>query len=81
MEAAVVDAGSSLLKAGFAIPDQTPALIIPTQMKRMLDDGSVTDNPLVDDVAVDPVVRGYIRDWDAIEDLLHYVCTLALDGK
>jgi len=27
MEAAVVDAGSSLLKAGFAIPDQTPAMV------------------------------------------------------
>jgi len=119
MEAAVVDPGSSLLKAGFAIPDQTPAMvrsefspenpfsilllisflnkhyricvnfvssanvcplivallvqIIPTQMKRMLDDGSVTDNPTVDDVAVDPVYRGYVRDWDAMEDLLHYV--------
>ncbi|XP_027342722.1 actin-related protein 7-like [Abrus precatorius] len=73
MEAAVVDPGSSILKAGFAIPDQTPAMIIPTQMKRMLDDGSVTDNPAVDDVAIDPVYRGYIRDWDAMEDLLHYV--------
>ncbi|KOM42463.1 hypothetical protein LR48_Vigan05g006700 [Vigna angularis] len=73
MEAAVVDPGSSLLKAGFAIPDQTPAMIIPTQMKRMLDDGSVTDNPTVDDVSVDPVYRGYVRDWDAMEDLLHYV--------
>lgn len=29
MEAAVIDAGSSLLKAGFAIPDQTPAMVIP----------------------------------------------------
>jgi hypothetical protein len=28
MEAAVIDAGSSLLKAGFAIPDQTPAMVI-----------------------------------------------------
>ncbi|KAG4982540.1 hypothetical protein AAZX31_10G084300 [Glycine max] len=73
MEAAVVDPGSSLLKAGFAIPDQAPAMIIPTQMKRMLDDGSMTDNPAVDDVAVDPVCRGYVSDWDAMEDLLHYV--------
>ncbi|KAK7323217.1 hypothetical protein VNO77_26682 [Canavalia gladiata] len=73
MEAAVVDPGSSLLKAGFAIPDQTPAMIIPTQMKRMLDEGSVTDNPVIDDIAVHPVCRGYVRDWDAMEDLLHYV--------
>ncbi|KAG4947771.1 hypothetical protein AAZX31_15G256900 [Glycine max] len=73
MEAAVVDPGSSLLKAGFAIPDQAPAMIIPTQMKRMLDDGSMTDNLTFDDIAVDPVCRGYVRDWDALEDLLHYV--------
>ncbi|XP_057453606.1 actin-related protein 7-like [Lotus japonicus] len=73
MEAAVIDAGSSLLKAGFAIPDQTPAMIIPTQMKRMVDDGSVSDNSLADEIAVDPIVRGYIRDWDAVEDLLQYV--------
>ncbi|MCH87567.1 actin-related protein 7-like, partial [Trifolium medium] len=26
MEAVVVDVGSKLLKAGFAIPDQTPAM-------------------------------------------------------
>jgi len=47
--------------------------IIPSQMKSMLDDGSVTDNPTFDEVAVDPVCRGYVRDWDAMEDLLHYV--------
>ncbi|KAH1044365.1 hypothetical protein AAZX31_09G209200 [Glycine max] len=73
MEAAVVDVGSKLLKADFAIPDQTPAMIIPTQMKQLLDDGSVTDSSLADNVTVDPVVRGFIRDWDAIEDLLHHV--------
>lgn len=47
--------------------------IIPTQMKRMVDDGSVSDNSLADEIAVDPIVRGYIRDWDAVEDLLQYV--------
>ncbi|KAG2241009.1 hypothetical protein Bca52824_096882 [Brassica carinata] len=39
MEALVVDAGSKLLKAGAAVPDQSPAMIIPSQMKRMVDDG------------------------------------------
>ncbi|XLT50018.1 hypothetical protein HN873_042622 [Arachis hypogaea] len=75
MEAAVVDVGTKLLKAGFAIPDQSPAMIIPTQMKRVLDDGgSVSDdNSVADSVTVDPVVRGFIRDWDAVEDLLHHV--------
>lgn len=75
MEAAVIDAGSSLLKAGFAIPDQTPAMIIPSQMKRMVDETNDNGNGqlVVDDVAVEPVVRGYVRDWDAMEDLLNYV--------
>ncbi|KAJ8627318.1 hypothetical protein MRB53_020625 [Persea americana] len=73
MEAVVVDAGSKLLKAGFAAPDQDPALIIPTKMKRMLEDGDLTDSSMFEDVSVDPVVRGFIKDWDAMEDLLHYV--------
>ncbi len=41
-------------------------------MKRVPDDGSVTDS-LFEDVTVDPVVRGFIRDWDAMEDLLRHV--------
>ncbi|KAJ0095597.1 hypothetical protein Patl1_17184 [Pistacia atlantica] len=75
MEAAVVDTGSKLLKAGPAIPDQAPSMIIPTQMKRMLEDGSSGDNnnSLAEDVTVDPVVRGFVRDWDAMEDLLNHV--------
>ncbi|KAG6628229.1 hypothetical protein CIPAW_14G000600 [Carya illinoinensis] len=73
MEAAVVDAGSKFLKAGPAIPDQAPAMIIPTQMKRMLEDGSMADNSLCEDITVDPVERGFIRDWDAMEDLLQHV--------
>ncbi|XP_031377585.1 actin-related protein 7 isoform X2 [Punica granatum] len=72
MEAVVVDPGSKFLKAGSAIPDQAPAMILPTQMKRVPEDGSVTDS-LFEDVSVDPVVRGFIRDWDAMEDLLHHV--------
>ncbi|XP_044487972.1 actin-related protein 7 [Mangifera indica] len=75
MEAAVVDAGSKFLKAGPAIPDQAPSMIIPTQMKRMLEDGSAGDNnnSLAEDVTVDPIVRGFVRDWDAVEDLLNHV--------
>ncbi|XP_048335374.2 actin-related protein 7 [Ziziphus jujuba] len=73
MEAAVVDVGSKLLKAGPAIPDQAPSLIIPTQMKRILEDGTLNDCSSCEDVTVDPVVRGFIRDWDAMEDLLHHV--------
>ncbi|GFS37261.1 actin-related protein 7 [Actinidia rufa] len=69
MEAVVVDVGSKLLKAGFAIPDQAPSMIIPTQMKRMPEDGSLADISL----SVDPVERGFIRDWEAMEDLLHHV--------
>ncbi|XP_062174192.1 actin-related protein 7 [Alnus glutinosa] len=73
MEAAVVDAGSRLLKAGPAIPDQAPSMIIPTQMKRMVEDGSMGDSSLCEDITVDPVARGFIRDWDAMEDLLQHV--------
>ncbi|KAA8537350.1 hypothetical protein F0562_026963 [Nyssa sinensis] len=73
MEAVVVDVGSKLLKAGFAVPDQAPSMIIPTQMKRMLEDGSLTETSLFEEATVDPVVRGFIRDWDAMEDLLHHV--------
>ncbi|KAF3970687.1 hypothetical protein ACB098_11G177000 [Castanea mollissima] len=73
MEAAVVDAGSKFLKAGPAIPDQAPSMIIPTQMKRMPEDGSMDDSSLSEEIIIDPVVRGYIRDWDAMEDLLHHV--------
>lgn len=39
-------------------------------MKRLLDDGS---DSALDSFTVDPVVRGFVRDWDAIEDLLHHV--------
>lgn len=42
-------------------------------MKRMPEDGSLDELSLAEDVTVEPVVRGYIRDWDAMEDLLHHV--------
>ncbi|XP_038724211.1 actin-related protein 7-like isoform X2 [Tripterygium wilfordii] len=47
-------------------------------MKRALEDGSAADNSLLEDVIVDPVVRGVIRDWDAMEDLLHHVLYIGL---
>ncbi|KAK4436648.1 Actin-related protein 7 [Sesamum alatum] len=73
MEAVVVDAGTKLLKAGFAVPDQPPSMVIPTQMKQVPEDESSTDASLLENVIVDPVVRGFIRDWDAMEDLLSHV--------
>lgn len=42
-------------------------------MKQVPHDGSLTDDSLADNLTIDPVVRGFIRDWDAIEDLLHHV--------
>lgn len=48
-------------------------MIIPTQMKRTLEDGPLTDSSLFEDITVDPVVRGFIRDWDAMEDLLNHI--------
>ncbi|KAI4384666.1 hypothetical protein MLD38_002788 [Melastoma candidum] len=73
MEAVVVDAGSKLLKAGTAIPDQTPSLVIPTRMKHFPEDGAAVDDTLPDEIFVDPIERGFIKDWDAMEDLLHHV--------
>ncbi|GMH17344.1 hypothetical protein Nepgr_019185 [Nepenthes gracilis] len=78
MEAVVVDAGSKLLKAGFAVPDQPPSLIIPTKMKRVPEDESANDHILYKDITVDPIVQGMVRDWDAIEDLLHHVLHASL---
>lgn len=42
-------------------------------MKRVPADESVTDASLLENVIIDPVVRGFIRDWDAMEDLLSHV--------
>lgn len=47
--------------------------VIPTQMKRVPADESLTDASLLENVIIDPVVRGFIRDWDAMEDLLSHV--------
>lgn len=71
MEAVVVDVGSKLLKAGYAAPDQDPSLIIPTKMKRVTEDGDEVDP--AEEVMVDPVVRGLVKDWDAMEDLMRHV--------
>ncbi|KAK3025313.1 hypothetical protein RJ639_044444 [Escallonia herrerae] len=47
--------------------------IIPTRMKCMPEDASTADTSSFEDMTVDPVVRGFIKDWDAMEDLLHHV--------
>uniref|UniRef100_A0A0D9VZS8 Actin-related protein 7 n=1 Tax=Leersia perrieri TaxID=77586 RepID=A0A0D9VZS8_9ORYZ len=72
MEAVVVDAGSKLLKAGIALPDQAPSLVMPSKMKLEVEDGQMGDGAVVEEV-VQPVVRGFVKDWDAMEDLLNYV--------
>ncbi|KAL5210927.1 hypothetical protein ABZP36_006550 [Zizania latifolia] len=72
MEAVVVDAGSKLLKAGVALPDQGPALVMPSKMKLEVEDGQLGDGAVVEEV-VQPVVRGFVKDWDAMEDMLSYV--------
>ena len=47
--------------------------IIRAQMKRLPEDRSLVDISEPEDVIVDPVVRGFIRDWEAMEALLHHV--------
>jgi len=73
MEAVVIDAGSSLLKAGYAVPDRNPAMIVPIKMRGMVEDDQSADIEVLQDISVDPIVRGVINNWDAMEDLLHYV--------
>lgn len=41
-------------------------------MKRVPEEGFAADT-LFEDAIVEPVVGGFIRDWDAMEDLLHHV--------
>lgn len=47
--------------------------IIPTKMKCEAEDGETEGSSAFDGVTVDPVVRGFIKDWDAMEDLLRHV--------
>ncbi|KAL2898151.1 Actin-related protein 7 [Bienertia sinuspersici] len=47
--------------------------VIPTQMKKVLEDSSTVNALPMGDITVDPIVRGFVRDWDAVEDLLHHV--------
>ena len=42
-------------------------------MRRLPEDGSLNESSLSEEITVDPVARGFIRDWDAMEDLLHHV--------
>lgn len=52
--------------------------IIPTKMKRVVEDGEPADSSAVEEVMLDPVVRGFTRDWDAMEDLLRHVLYTSL---
>lgn len=44
-------------------------------MKRVLEEGEAGEGEgsEVEEVTVDPVVRGFVKDWDAMEDLLKHV--------
>jgi len=42
-------------------------------MRKVIEDGSAIEDSSVDDITIDPIVRGFVRDWDAMEDLLHHV--------
>ncbi|BBN12521.1 actin-related protein 7, plant [Marchantia polymorpha subsp. ruderalis] len=75
MEPVVVDPGSQLLKAGFAQPDSDPSLVLRTAMtKEAAQDefaGKSLDLSQLD--VINPVQRGMVKDWDAMEDLWRYV--------
>ena len=42
-------------------------------MRRLPENGSLNESSLSEEITVDPVVWGFIRDWDAMEDVLHHV--------
>ncbi|CAA0832772.1 Actin-related protein 7 [Striga hermonthica] len=73
MEAVVIDAGTKSLKAGFAVPDQPPSMVLSSQMKKIPEDEPLSYSALLASMDIDPVERGFIRDWDAIEDMLKHV--------
>jgi actin-related protein 7, plant len=45
---------------------------MPSKMKLDVEDQELADGAVVEEV-VHPVVRGFVKDWDAMEDLLNYV--------
>lgn len=42
-------------------------------MKCVPEEESLDNTILSKDITVDPIVRGFISDWDAMEDLLHHL--------
>ncbi|KAL3828413.1 hypothetical protein ACJIZ3_017215 [Penstemon smallii] len=71
MEPTVIDAGSKILKCGYTAAEDGPT-VIPTLMKPVPEDESSADASLFENVTVEPVVRGFVRDWEAMEDLLEH---------
>lgn len=45
---------------------------MPTQMKCVPEE-AINDLKLSEEITVDPIARGFISDWDAMEDLLHHL--------
>jgi actin-related protein 7, plant len=46
--------------------------VMPSKMKVEVEDQQLADGAAVEEV-VQPVVRGFVKDWDAMEDLLNYI--------
>lgn len=42
-------------------------------MQGIVEDDEHADKTDFQDITVDPIVRGIVKSWDAMEDLLHYV--------
>ncbi|CAM6095009.1 unnamed protein product [Calypogeia fissa] len=76
MEPAVVDPGSCLLKAGFAQPDGDPSIVIATAMTSAsaMDESNGKKLDVSEfEETLNPIERGMVKDWDAVEDLWRYV--------
>ncbi|GER35687.1 actin [Striga asiatica] len=87
-EPAVVDIGSKFLKYNHALPNLGPegfdlpfedlgrlkaVLVLSSQMKKIPEDEPLSYSALLASMDIDPVERGFIRDWDAIEDMLKHI--------
>eukprot|EP01018_Ginkgo_biloba_P012678 Gb_09583 [translate_table: standard] len=56
-------------------------MIIPTEIKGVIEDIQSTDLATFQDITIHPIVRGVIEDWDVMENLLNYVFYIGLGWK
>lgn len=84
MDAVVLDHGSSCVRAGIANPDSDPPLILSSELCRVNGDEPLQVNSVSTDSTteygflqgmdvVQPIERGKIVNWDAMEDIWRFI--------